>query len=101
MKTLYFKTNQYVRREGNVIDFTEYRSRLQRTAAAPAAVGDDVSYHWETDESIWHYEEPKKQVRPARRRRARFRLSLPDLLELCTAGATLALVITVWLQFLL
>ena len=47
MKTLYFKTNQYVRREGNVIDFTEYRSRLQRSAAAPAAVGDDVSYHWE------------------------------------------------------
>ena len=101
MKTLYFKTNQYVRREGNVIDFTEYRSRLQRSAAAPAAVGDDVSYHWDTDESIWHYEEPKKQVRPARRRKLRFNLSLPDVLELCTAGATLALVITVWLQFLL
>ncbi len=27
-------------------------------------------------------------------------LSLADVLELCTAGATLALVITVWLQFL-
>ena len=101
MKTLYFKTNQYVRREGNVIDFTEYRSRLQRSAAAPAAVGDDVSYHWETDESIWHYEEPKEQPRPARHRRVRIRLSLPDLLELGTAGATLALVVTVWLQFLL
>lgn len=101
MKTLYFETNQYVRREGNVIDFTEYRNRLQRSAATPAAVGDDVSYHWEVDESIWHDEEPRKQVRPARRRRIRFNLSLPDVLELCTAGATLALVITVWLQFLL
>lgn len=100
MKTLYFQTNQYVRREGNVIDFTEYRSRLQRSAAAPAAVGDDVSYHWETDESIWHYEEPKPQPRAPRRRRIRLNLSLADVLELCTAGATLALVITVWIQFL-
>lgn len=100
MKTLYFKTNQYVRRQGNVIDFTEYRDRLQRSAAAPAAVGDNVSYHWEVDESIWHYEEPKKQPRPARRRKFRLNLSLADLVELCTAGATLALVITVWIQFL-
>lgn len=110
MKTLYFHTNQYVRREGNVIDFTEYRERLQRSAAtanaAPAAVGDPVSYHWEIDESIWHDAEPKAQPRRSPRRgklrdRLRLELSLPDVLELCCTAATLGLVITVWVLFLL
>lgn len=105
MKTLYFQTNQYVRRQGNVIDFTEYRDRLQRSAAAAnsagAAVGDPVSYHWEVDESVWHDEEPRPQPRRHRRGRLRLELSLADLLELCVSAATLGLVITVWLVFLI
>ena len=104
MKTLYFHTNQYVRRQGNVIDFTEYRNRLQRSAvaanAAPAAVGDPVSYHWEVDESVWHEEELKPQPRRQRRGRSRLELSLADVLELCITAATLGLVITVWVMFL-
>ena len=60
MKTLYFETNQYVRRQGNVIDLNEYRERMQRAEHARNAVGDDVTYHWETDESVWHYEERRR-----------------------------------------
>ena len=41
MKTLYFETNQYVRRQGNVIDLNEYRERMQRAEHARNAVGDD------------------------------------------------------------
>ena len=100
MKTLYFKTNQYVRWEGNVIDFTEYRSRMQRPATVPAAVGDEVSFHWEVDDSVWNC--PDDYVPTARpRRRARPRISLADVLEVCAAAGTLALVVTVWVQFLL
>lgn len=100
MKTTYFKTDKFVRREGNVIDFTEYRTRMQRPATVPAAVGDDVSFHWETDESVWNSEEiviPRIQ-RPRRGHRRRF--CLADLLEACAAAGTLALIITVWVQFL-
>ena len=43
MKTLYFETNQYVRRQGNVIDLNEYRERMQRAEHARNAVGDDVT----------------------------------------------------------
>lgn len=103
MKTLYFKTNRYVRREGNVIDFTEYRSRLQR-AASTQAVGDSVSFHWETDDSVWHCDEAEEERRsptvPAHGR-VRRRYALADLLELCAAAGTLLLVVTVWIQFLL
>lgn len=101
MKTTYFKTDKFVRREGNVIDFTEYRTRMQRPATVPAAVGDDVSFHWETDESVWNSEEIviPRTVRPRRTQRRRF--GLADLLEACAAGGTLALIITVWVQFLI
>lgn len=100
MKTMYYKTNSFVRREGNVIDFTEYRSRVQRQvpATVPAAVGDDCSFHWEVDDSVWHYEEPRPVRRARRHTRSRF--GLADLLEIAAAGGTLALVITVWAQFL-
>ena len=123
MKTLYFETNQYVRRQGNVIDLNEYRERMQRAAAPKNAVGDDVTYQWQTDESVWHYEErrsipSRKKAHPAakakatgakrlapaavsRRRAERTERSLADWIELCAAAATLGLVITVWLQFLL
>lgn len=120
MKTLYFETNQYVRRQGNVIDLNEYRERMQRTEHARNAVGDDVTYHWETDESVWHYEErrrtpakPKANAKTKtrarrlahgaaqRRRVERTERSLADWVELCAALATLGLVLTVWLQFLL
>ena len=110
MKTLYFHTNQYVRRQGNVIDFTEYRNRLQRSAvaanAAPAAVGDPVSYHWEVDEFlplpplVAAHHEKGHQPRRQRRGRSRLELSLADVLELCITAATLGLVITVWVMFL-
>lgn len=120
MKTLYFETNQYVRRQGNVIDLNEYRERMQRAEHARNAVGDDVTYHWETDESVWHYEErrraptkPKANAKTKtrarrlahgaaqRRRVGRAERSLADWVELCAALATLGLVLTVWLQFLL
>lgn len=120
MKTLYFETNQYVRRQGNVIDLNEYRERIQRAEHARNAVGDDVTYHWETDESVWHYEErrrvpakPKANAKTKtrarrlahgaaqRRRVGRAERSLADWVELCAALATLGLVLTVWLQFLL
>lgn len=122
MKTLYFETNQYVRRQGNVIDLNEYRERMQRAAAPKNAVGDDVTYQWQTDESVWHYEErrapQRTKARPAakaksagakrlastavsHRRAERLERSLADWVELCAAVATLGLVITVWLQFLL
>lgn len=99
MKTLYFKTNSFVRRDGNVIDFTEYRSRIQRPATVPAAVGDEVSFHWEVDDSVWHAEEEYFPAPSRRRRRRRF--CLADILEVCAAAGTLGLVITVWVQFLI
>lgn len=107
MKTLYFETNQYVRRNGNIIDLNEYRDRMQR-AARPAA-GDEVTYHWETDESVWHYEEHKRKPAKSRqtvsrsaprRKEQRSVRRLTDRLELCAAIAMLGLVLTVWLQFL-
>lgn len=109
MKTLYFKTNQYVRRQGNVIDLNEYRARMASTARP--AVGDDVTYHWETDESVWHYEERSRKKAPAKSRKApnrsashkqekRSARKLADQLELCAAVALLGLVLTIWLQFL-
>ncbi len=123
MKTLYFNTNHFVRREGNVIDFTEYRNRLQQAKAVPAAVGNEVSYQWETDDSVWHSPEtaPKavrahKAPQPAPlgkllRRSVAEKLrsllhtfrhySLADKLEVAAAAATLGLVLTIWLQFLL
>lgn len=101
MKTLYFKTNNFVRRDGNVIDFTEYRSRMQRPATVPAAVGDDVTFQWEVDDSVWNSEEVSIIHTNRPRRTTRSRLSLADLLEICAAGGTLALVITVWVQFLI
>lgn len=103
MKTLYFKTNSFVRREGNVIDFTEYRTRMQRPATVPAAVGDDVTFQWEVDDSVWNSEEisiPRIR-RPRRRDRQHLSISLANLLELCAAAGTLALVVTVWVQFLI
>ena len=63
-------------------------------------MGDPVSYHWEVDESVWHEEEPKPQPRRQRRGRSRLELSLADVLELCITAATLGLVITVWVMFL-
>lgn len=114
MKTLYFKTNHFVRRDGNVIDFTEYRNRVQNAKAVPAAVGDEVSYQWETDDSVWHSAEPApKAVRASRVQRSSvvdkihaiiekfLHYSLADKLEIAAAAATLGLVLTIWLQFLL
>lgn len=114
MKTLYFKTNHFVHRDGNVIDFTEYRNRLQNAKAVPAAVGDEVSYQWQTDDSVWNSAEPApKAVRGSRVQRNSAvdklhlmvdqfrRCSLADKLEIAAAAATLGLVLTIWLQFLL
>lgn len=114
MKTHYFKTDHFVRRDGNVIDFTEYRNRMQRAKAVPAAVGDPVSYQWETDDSVWHGTEPQtKVVRSKKEQRSSwadklltlvetFRgYSLADKLEITAAAATLGLVLTIWVQFLL
>ena len=100
MKTMYFKTDKFVRRDGNVIDFTEYRTRMQRPATVPAAVGDDVSFHWEVDDSVWNSEEISipRVNRPRRERRRR--VCLADILEACAAAGTLGLIVTVWVQFL-
>ena len=111
MKTLYFETNQYVRRQGNVIDLNEYRERMQRAEHARNAVGDDVTYHWE--ERRRAPAKPKANAKTKtrarrlahgaaqRRRVGRAERSLADWVELCAALATLGLVLTVWLQFLL
>lgn len=114
MKTLYFNTDHFVHRDGNVIDFTEYRNRLQNAKAVPAAVGDEVSYQWQTDDSVWNSVEPApKAVRSSHVQRSsavdklhlmigKFRRrSLADKLEIAAAAATLGLVLTIWLQFLL
>lgn len=114
MKTLYFKTNHFVHRDGNVIDFTEYRNRMQHAKAVPAAVGDEVSYQWETDDSVWHSKESApKAVRAKRVQHSSVADKLPalvekfrqyplaDKLEIAAAAATLGLVLTIWLQFFL
>ncbi len=102
MKTIYFETDQFVRRKGNVIDLNEYRERMQRRSSAPA-VGEPVGFQWQVDDSVWDAEEEEEETevaRPVRRHRRR-RLSLADLLEACASGGALVLVITVWIQFLL
>lgn len=38
METIYFTTSNFIRHEGNVVDFTEYRRKLAQATTPKAAV---------------------------------------------------------------
>jgi hypothetical protein len=155
MNTYHFESDPYVRREGNVINFSGYRQRLTHSTAVPVPDPDfDVSYHWDVEGTVWQEEEEEalppvrhsrstssqrkrrnsasrsrtassrasasrsngnrsgsghtRSTHAASRTTARRRsskrhhsmLALADLLQVCCAGGTLVLLITVWCQFL-
>lgn len=78
METIYFTTSNFIRHEGNVVDFTEYRRKLAM-AAAPTPAAIPTAAVEETP------------VMP-RRRTPRRRTFLPGLVLDC--AASLALIIT-------
>lgn len=65
MKTVCCKTEPSVRRRDNIVDFCAYRERMMRTRAA--AAGDELTFHWEVDESVWRGAEPRRRAQPVRR----------------------------------
>lgn len=79
METIYFTTSNFIRHEGNVVDFTEYRRKL---AVATATVAPVVVPTAAAEEA---------PVAP-RRRTPRRRTFLPGLVLDC--AASLALIIT-------
>lgn len=96
MQVKYMTTNHYVRREGNVIDFCEYRDRMQRVCAAEAVAGDSVTLARPQEEETWEEAFPPRYVKP--RRRKHFGVS--DFLEICASAGVLAMGLLVWVQFL-
>ena len=104
MKTVCCKTEPSVRRRDNVIDFCAYREQMMRTRAA--AVGDELSFHWEVDESVWRGAEPRRaaQKRPAPKKSAgkksaKSRKSPEQLDWWCLLGS-MVIVSVVWLGIL-
>ena len=79
METIYFTTSNFIRHEGNVVDFTEYRRKLAMATAAPAPAAVPAAAAEEAP------------VMP-RRRSPRRRTFLPGLVLDC--AASLALIIT-------
>ena len=105
MKTVCCKTEPSVRRRDNVVDFCAYRERMMRTRAA--AAGDELTFHWEVDESVWHGAEPRRvvQSRPAAKKTvgkksARAKKS-PERLDLWCLLGSMVIVSVVWLGILL
>lgn len=102
MKTVYYTTDRFVRREGNVIDLCEYRERMQRaqTNLRPSAVGETGTWEEPAVPTPVFVPHPAAQRREAPTPKRR-RFCLADLLELCASAGALVLVATVWVQFLL
>jgi hypothetical protein len=100
MKTVCYQTESTARRKNNVIDFCAYRERMLRTRAA--AVGDELSFHWEIDESVWHSGETSpKPVRSAVAKEAPKSKKTPERMDKLCVLASLAIVGAVWLFMLL
>ena len=103
MKTVYFTTDRFVRREGNVIDLNEYRERMQRAAEEPCAVNGSMP-RWVHDAPEWLSEVTPLRAESDRRAEAKRRrpsFQFGDLLEMAASAGALVLVATVWLQFLM
>lgn len=85
MQTVYYSTSNYIRHTGNLVDLTEYRRRLGRTAVPemPAAVP----------------EPPQFAQKSRRNRRSRFTSAL--LLDCCASAAILVMTVTVVIQVLI
>ena len=107
MKTVCCKTESSVRRRDNVIDFCAYRERMMRTRAA--AVGDELSFHWEVDESVWRGAEPRRrapQTRPAAKKPASRKTGKgkakksPERLDWWCLLGSMVIVSVVWLGIL-
>lgn len=96
MQTKYITTNSYVRRRGNVIDFCEYRSRMQGSRAEEIAAGDSVGLPRAYAEKRAEEWAPVRCAKPPRHRH----FGLADLLEICASVGVLAAGVHVWVQFL-
>lgn len=62
MNTTCCKT-EFPRRRNNVIDFCAYRDRILGKQAA--AAGNELTFHWEIDESVWTGGTPRQRKVPA------------------------------------
>ena len=96
MQTKYITTNSYVQREGNIIDFCEYRSRMQGIHADGLAAGDSVGLTRGYTEEVTEERAPVRYVKPPRRKH----FGLADVLEICASVGVLAAGVHVWAQFL-
>lgn len=108
MQTIYTTTANFVRHEGNLVDFQEYRRRLallQEGSLAPSPREESIS--WEED---WTEEpvreeapriyalEPQQEARPSRRER-RERRAL--VLDVCASLSVVAMTLIFSLQLVL
>ncbi|NCB63645.1 MAG: hypothetical protein EOM52_08530 [Clostridia bacterium] len=98
MQTTYYKTSNYIRHEGNVVDLSVYRNRLDAVSGGhwvPAAEPEEA---WEAPAAeLYVVERP----RPAAKRRKKSRgIDLRFWLDVCVSGAVLLLTMTAVMQFL-
>ncbi len=104
MNTTCCKT-EFPRRRNNVIDFCAYRDRVLGRQAA--AAGDELTFHWEVDESVWTGGTPRRrkpvpkavQPRPVSAKQGK-KKSSERMDRLCLLGS-LVIVSVVWLFILL
>ncbi len=105
MNTTCCKTG-FPHRRNNVIDFCAYRDRILGRQAA--AAGNELTFHWEIDESVWTGGTPRRQrkpvaktpqPRPIRAKQGK-KKSSEQMDRLCLLSS-LAIVSVVWLLILL
>lgn len=97
MQTVYAATENFVRREGNVIDFAEYRSRMvPEERPVPELEEKWALLEWDPDE--WAQEDgPSSRTR----RHARRGWTLTGLLDVCATAALAVSALVVTGQLLL
>ena len=94
MQTVYFTTRNFVRREGTVVDFEDYRRRMSKAADAPSTCVSAIPSA--AVPALPSHEEPEASAR--RSREIYFPLKrLPDL---CATLAIVVMAITVVVRFL-
>lgn len=105
MNTTCCKT-EFPRRRNNVIDFCAYRDRILGKQAA--AAGNELTFHWEIDESVWTGGTPRSRKRavskaprsrPVNAKQSK-KKSSEQMDRLCLLGS-LVIVSVVWLFILL
>ena len=101
MQTIYYKTSNYIRHQGNVVDLGDYRTRLDAVSGGhwvPEA--ELVEEPWEAAPAAELYvmERPRPAA-PVRKKKSR-RAELRFIMDICASTAVLLLTMTAVMQFL-